>query len=84
MAYKFIWYNLPAQIKKLIEPFKEELTAKANKVMPYNLPYTLELIIKELSVIYPECVTEQKVYWRTIRPSVEKLAEVIDCINEQE
>lgn len=76
---KIIWNQLPKQVKAIIEPFKEELTEKANKVVWNNLTGRLDTIYLELNALYPDCVNEPNFIWYDLPRKIEVLKNFSIC-----
>jgi len=76
---KIIWNQLPKQVKAIIEPFKEELTEKANTVLWNNLTGRLDTIYLELNALYPDCINEPNFYWYDLPRKVEVLKSFEVC-----
>ena len=81
MICNFTWYNLPNQIKKLIEPFENQLSKEVKNITWYNLPYKLNKLYKELVLIKPSCDLNPKFIWFSLNKKAEAICKLVDCLN---
>lgn len=81
MSCKYIWFSLPKQIKKTIEPYNDLLSKEAKNILWFNLPKKLNLLYSELYQIKSACtnITPETFIWFDLPNKLEALCSLANC-----
>jgi len=80
MDCKFLWFDLPKQIKDKIFPFNNVLSEEVKDIKWFDLPNRLDKLCSELEVINPSCKVENhKFLWFDLPNRLNYLCSLLNC-----